>query len=123
VHLQEVVTGAGSRQLQKVETNHWMHPPRRIRTGVRGQIKESGGRLMVRLDALACGACLDELVDGRRQPRPPQESAGESQGLVAESRPKWPPRGVECSSVSTVRRVSELARCRDTQVVAAALRR
>jgi len=38
---------------------------------------------MVRLDALARGAGLDELVDRRRQPRPPHAPAGESQSLVA----------------------------------------
>jgi hypothetical protein len=94
VHLQEVVTGAGGRQLQKVEADA-PAPPRRYLE----RKQEAGGCLIVCLDALACGTCLDELVDGRRQPR---------RARVL-SRPKWPPRGVVCSSVSTVRRSSPAA--------------
>jgi hypothetical protein len=71
VHLQEVVIGAandgaGGRQLQKVEADAPALPRRD-----REKEKETCWLLMVLLDALVCGACLDELVDCRRQPRPP----------------------------------------------------
>jgi len=110
VHLQEVVTGAGGRELQKVEADA-PAPPRRDREPE----QEAGGRLMVRLDALACGTCLDELVDGRRQPRPPHAPASESQGLVAA---KVAPerRRVQLRQ----HRAAEVARRRDAQAVAAA---
>jgi hypothetical protein len=65
---------------------------------------------MVRLDALACGACLDELVDCRRQPQPPHAPAGDSAARARVlSLPKLPPRGVACSSVSIVLRSSPAA--------------
>jgi hypothetical protein len=88
-----------------------MHQPRRVGTvpenGKRGPAG-AAGRLMLRLDTLAR---LDELVDRCRQPRPPHAPAGKSQGIVppkgvAEGRRKCPPKGVACSSVSTVRRSS-----------------
>ncbi len=108
--VQEVVT-SGGRQLQKVEADASV-PPHRGRE----QEKEAGGRLMVRFDALACGACLDELagVDCRRQPLPPHAPAGESQGLVAaEVAPK------RRRAQQRQHRAAEIARRRDAQAVAA----
>jgi hypothetical protein len=71
VHLQEVVIGAandgaGGQQLQKVEED----APALPRLD-REKEKDTCWLLMVLLDALARGTCLDELVDCRRQPRPP----------------------------------------------------
>jgi hypothetical protein len=51
VHLQQVVTGAGYRQLQKKVEADAPAPPRRDRE----REEEAGGRLMIRLDTLSCG--------------------------------------------------------------------
>jgi hypothetical protein len=110
VHLQEVVTGAGGWQLKKVEADA-SAPPRRDQE----REKEAGGCLMVRLDALACGARLDELVDCSRQPRQAHAPAGESQGLVAAEVPPER-RRAQLHQHSA----AELARRQDAQAVAAA---
>jgi hypothetical protein len=72
-------------------------------------------RLDRRLDALASGTCLDELVD-----LPLAAPATTSTGREVLLRPKWPPRGVACSSVSSVRRSSPVAWMHKPRVVAAA---
>jgi hypothetical protein len=65
VHLQEVVTGTGDRQLQKVEADA-PAPPRQEEE----QEEDTSGCLMLRLAKItrSHGTCLQELIDRRPNP-------------------------------------------------------
>ena len=78
MHLQEIMAGAGRRQLEKVEAD----AAPAARWNGEGE-KQSGGRQMIRFDALARRAGLDELGDGSRKARPPDRATRQGEGLVA----------------------------------------
>ncbi len=109
MHLQEVVTGASSGQLEEIQADA-APSARRDREGE----KKAGWRQVVCLHALARGAGLDERLHGCREAWPPYGAADQGEGLVA-------------SEVATERSLvklpqhlrAELARRWDAQAVAA----